>query len=95
MTVFKCAWCAKHLIEPTGLRQTRSDKRFCDASCRGKYHRWKKRLQKLQLQAITAVNLIEPYLEHEAARPDAVAAMKAIRDRSIGHLAWHGVKGVS
>lgn len=80
LQVYKCRWCSKHLFETGTKRQARSDRKFCSASCRGKYNRWLHNLSKYEKIAIKAVQEIAGYLEHPAAAARAAEGLRLIAD---------------
>ena len=92
--LFKCAWCARHLSDPDIERQARSDKKFCNASCRGKFHRWKKGLAKHEAQAQRAIDALAGYLDHPIAQQDAARALVGLRKHIENSARIHGVVGV-
>lgn len=68
-------WCTKHLLEEGSTRQPRSDRKFCSGSCRGKYNRWLKNLEKHEARAVSAIKAIAEYIQHPIAQPQATYAL--------------------
>ena len=78
--VYRCAWCTKHLLEEGSTRQPRSDRKFCSNSCRGKYNRWLKNLEKYEARATGAIKAIAEYIQHPIAQASASGALARMNE---------------
>jgi len=94
LLIFRCAWCGEHLADPNSERQARSDKKFCNASCRGKYHRWHRHLETECNRASKAIKHMAEYLQHPMAQQEAAAKLIQLRELIKSEAAANGMVGV-
>lgn len=69
---FKCSFCGQRYWAK------RCDSKFCSATCRGKFYRWRKKLEKYHEKVIAGVTEIADYVRFENSRPAAVACLNDV-----------------
>lgn len=94
MQVYKCTWCGTHLLQEGDIRQPRSDKRFCCAAHRVKFHRWLKNLNALMVKMSHDIDEMTKYLDHPQAREQAAKHLSTARQHIDHNLADAGVRRV-
>lgn len=72
LTIFRCAWCDNIMVDG------RADKKCCSATCRKRWSRWKKKIDRLEMQCQNNLDLLNDYLQHFATRERAARATKNI-----------------
>jgi len=92
--VTKCKWCNEPIFNPDIDKQPRSDKQFCSASHRAKYHRWLTGIKKQYRVASAAIRELSRYLAHVEAREVAATHMIELEKTIKAELSWHRVQRV-
>ena len=89
VTIFRCCFCQQLMTDG------RSDKKTCSTACRVKLHRWKKRIDDLEVKADSIITEFQEYLKFYDAVPRAVKALETIKTKSDAVLRQANIQGVS
>ena len=72
----------------------RADKKTCSTACRVKLHRWKKRIDDLEVKADNIIKEFQDYLKFYDAVPRTVTALTNIKNKSDAALRQANIQGV-
>jgi len=88
LTIYRCCFCQKLMVDG------RSDKKTCSPACRLKLHRWKKKIDILEVRAHEAIDELTEYLKFYDAVPRAISSIKSIKTRADASLKQADIQGV-